>query len=273
MRHWEVDPDAGSCMVHNVVQPSLIALPQGGSTLLGMQDDAAFLTAPVHACRFALPHKQQLLGVPAGQHIKVRVTGHSGQALEQAFNPISTDDTPGEVTLLVKVPANVTLSPDLGCNAARYGPSSKLACHKEAQADLSRNSPFCPSMMASVGRTQHAAPVEALRWNDGASPLHASVQRILVGMGMAEDGWHVLHAHAGVRGGPPRGGDERGAAGAAAGQERAGQGPLRQLQVPAGQVQGYWCVLGGTSQPVRLCRGPCSMMQQRAVCKPEALLT
>lgn len=57
----------------------------------------------MHVHRFALPHKLQLLGVPAGQHIKVRVAGASGSALEQAFTPISTDDNPGEVMLLVKV--------------------------------------------------------------------------------------------------------------------------------------------------------------------------
>ena len=75
----------------------------------------------MRACRFALPHKQQLLGVPAGQHVKVRVTSRSGEALEQAFNPISTDDTPGEVTLLVKVPANLPLRcvPTAGSHATR----------------------------------------------------------------------------------------------------------------------------------------------------------
>lgn len=57
----------------------------------------------VTLCRFALPHKQQLLGLPAGQCIRVKATTTKGVELEQAFNPISTDDTPGEVVLLVKV--------------------------------------------------------------------------------------------------------------------------------------------------------------------------
>lgn len=52
---------------------------------------------------FALPHKQQLLGLPAGQCIRVKAVNAKGAVLEQAFNPISTDDTPGEVVLLVKV--------------------------------------------------------------------------------------------------------------------------------------------------------------------------
>ena len=59
----------------------------------------------VTAHRFALPHKQQLLGLPAGQCIKVKATTAKGAELVQAFNPISTDDTPGEVVLLVKVSA------------------------------------------------------------------------------------------------------------------------------------------------------------------------
>lgn len=49
-------------------------------------------------CSFSLPHNKQLLGLPAGMCIKVKV----GE-LEQAYNPISTDETPGEVILLVKV--------------------------------------------------------------------------------------------------------------------------------------------------------------------------
>ena len=49
-------------------------------------------------CRFSLQHKLQLLGLPAGMCVKVKV----GE-LEQAFNPVSTDETPGEVVLLVKV--------------------------------------------------------------------------------------------------------------------------------------------------------------------------
>ncbi|KAK9905928.1 hypothetical protein WJX75_009119 [Coccomyxa subellipsoidea] len=56
----------------------------------------------VQRLTFALLHKQQLLGLPAGQCIKVKATTAKGAELVQAFNPISTDDTPGEVVLLVK---------------------------------------------------------------------------------------------------------------------------------------------------------------------------
>ena len=62
-------------------------------------------------CRFSLQHKQQLLGLPAGMCIKVKV----GQQ-EQAYNPISTDETPGEVVLLVKVRACSTVRIVAYCN-------------------------------------------------------------------------------------------------------------------------------------------------------------
>ena len=55
--------------------------------------------------RFALPHKLQLLGLPAGMCVKLKVSLNGKKDIEQAFNPISTDDTPGEMTVLVKVRA------------------------------------------------------------------------------------------------------------------------------------------------------------------------
>ena len=55
--------------------------------------------------RFALPHKLQLLGLPAGMCVKLKVSLNGKTDIEQAFNPISTDDTPGEMTILVKVRA------------------------------------------------------------------------------------------------------------------------------------------------------------------------
>ena len=53
--------------------------------------------------RFKLPHKKQLLGLPAGQCLKVKAATFGKAGIEQAFNPVSTDETPGEVVLLVKV--------------------------------------------------------------------------------------------------------------------------------------------------------------------------
>ena len=55
------------------------------------------------ALRFALPHKQQLLGLPAGQHVMVRVPKRGGGFLERPYNPTSTDAQPGIVEFLVKV--------------------------------------------------------------------------------------------------------------------------------------------------------------------------
>ena len=53
--------------------------------------------------RFALPHKQQLLGLPAGQHVMVRVPKRGGGFWERPYNPINTDAQPGTVEFLVKV--------------------------------------------------------------------------------------------------------------------------------------------------------------------------
>ncbi len=52
---------------------------------------------------FRLPHKQQLLGLPAGQHVMVRVPKRGGGAWERPYNPTSTDAQPGVVEFLVKV--------------------------------------------------------------------------------------------------------------------------------------------------------------------------
>lgn len=55
------------------------------------------------ACSFQLPQKQQLLGLPAGQHVMVRVPKRGGGFWERPFNPTSTDAQPGVVEFLVKV--------------------------------------------------------------------------------------------------------------------------------------------------------------------------
>ncbi|CAK0787811.1 hypothetical protein CVIRNUC_011033 [Coccomyxa viridis] len=59
-------------------------------------------THNVKRLTFALPHKLQLLGLPAGMCVKLKVSLNGKKDIEQAFNPISTDDTPGEMTILVK---------------------------------------------------------------------------------------------------------------------------------------------------------------------------
>ena len=98
--------------------------PQGAaaglSKVLCLGADAVILPAGVHTwpanCpegavslkvawrlrRFKLPHKKQLLGLPAGQCLKVKAATFGKAGIEQAFNPVSIE-TPGEVVLLVKV--------------------------------------------------------------------------------------------------------------------------------------------------------------------------
>ncbi len=58
---------------------------------------------PRAARSFRLPHKQQLLGLPAGQYVMVRVPKRGGGAWERPYNPTSTDAQPGVVEFLVKV--------------------------------------------------------------------------------------------------------------------------------------------------------------------------
>ncbi|KAI5792524.1 nitrate reductase [Peziza echinospora] len=52
--------------------------------------------------RFGLEHAQQRLGLPIGQHILIKTTPKGGKVTIRAYTPIS-QQTPGEVTLLVKV--------------------------------------------------------------------------------------------------------------------------------------------------------------------------
>ena len=69
------------------------------------------LSAARQLRRFKLPHKKQLLGLPAGQCLKVKAATFGKAGIEQAFNPVSTE-TPGEVVLLVKVrPLSQALPP------------------------------------------------------------------------------------------------------------------------------------------------------------------
>ena len=69
------------------------------------------LSAAWRLRRFKLPHKKQLLGLPAGQCLKVKAATFGKAGIEQAFNPVSIE-TPGEVVLLVKVrPLKRALTP------------------------------------------------------------------------------------------------------------------------------------------------------------------
>ena len=65
-------------------------------------EGAVELSAAWPLRRFKLPHKKQLLGLPAGQCLKVKAATFGKAGIEQAFNPVSIE-TPGEVVFLVKV--------------------------------------------------------------------------------------------------------------------------------------------------------------------------
>ncbi|KAK9836974.1 hypothetical protein WJX81_003867 [Elliptochloris bilobata] len=72
---------------------------------------------------FALPHKQQLLGLPAGQHVVARVPKRGGGFWERPYNPTSTDAQPGIVEFLVKV----TPTGEVGKALDRLQPGDKIA--------------------------------------------------------------------------------------------------------------------------------------------------
>ena len=53
--------------------------------------------------RFALKHPEQKLGLPIGQHMYLRTTLPSGEVVQRAYTPISSDDDLGYFDLLIKV--------------------------------------------------------------------------------------------------------------------------------------------------------------------------
>ncbi len=100
-------------------------------------------------CRFSLQHKQQLLGLPAGMCIKVKV----GQQ-EQAYNPISTDETPGEVVILVKVRHCRTLRIPVSCSMHQLHSGTKSPAFPGAVAH-----PF-----ACAGEWEHVHVMQSLQY-------------------------------------------------------------------------------------------------------------
>ena len=52
--------------------------------------------------RFALPHPQDVLGLPIGQHISVQAT-IAGKDIMRSYTPTSSDDELGYFDLLIKV--------------------------------------------------------------------------------------------------------------------------------------------------------------------------
>ncbi len=57
------------------------------------------------ACRFALPHKDQPIGLPIGQHISLKAIKPAADGTEifKPYTPISDDDLLGYVDFVIKV--------------------------------------------------------------------------------------------------------------------------------------------------------------------------
>jgi len=52
---------------------------------------------------FALQTPKTILGLPIGQHITLRFVGDDGKAVQRSYTPVTGDETPGEVTFVIKV--------------------------------------------------------------------------------------------------------------------------------------------------------------------------
>lgn len=59
---------------------------------------------PSHSCRFALPHRQQLLGLPVGQHISLKADAEAPMLL-RPYTPVTPVQQPGFVDFVIKVGA------------------------------------------------------------------------------------------------------------------------------------------------------------------------
>ena len=55
-----------------------------------------------HRYRFALPHPNDVLGLPIGQHISVSAE-INGKEIMRSYTPTSSDDDLGHFDLLIKV--------------------------------------------------------------------------------------------------------------------------------------------------------------------------
>lgn len=56
-----------------------------------------------HCCRFALPHRQQLLGLPIGQHISLKADTQDGPMLLRPYTPVTDHNQRGLVDFVIKV--------------------------------------------------------------------------------------------------------------------------------------------------------------------------
>jgi Oxidoreductase FAD-binding domain len=90
----------------------------------------------LHPCRFVLPHRQQLLGLPVGQHISLKADTE-GPMLLRPYTPVTPVQQPGFVDFVIKVSALPTCClvrhPGLVQNVEQSHPSARvetLACCK-----------------------------------------------------------------------------------------------------------------------------------------------
>lgn len=60
------------------------------------------VSAGVYRLVFALPHFEDVLGLPTGQHIALRAT-INGQNVARSYTPISNNSDPGRIELLIRV--------------------------------------------------------------------------------------------------------------------------------------------------------------------------
>lgn len=56
----------------------------------------------ISSYRFKLPHPQDVLGLPTGQHISVSAE-INGKSITRSYTPISNDDDRGQFSLIIKV--------------------------------------------------------------------------------------------------------------------------------------------------------------------------
>ena len=58
---------------------------------------------PLRRCRFALPRRDQQLGLPIGQHISLRAADDGGPMLLRPYTPVSDKEQYGLVDFVIKV--------------------------------------------------------------------------------------------------------------------------------------------------------------------------
>ncbi len=63
--------------------------------------------------RFALPHREQLLGLPIGQHISLKADTSDGPMLLRPYTPVTDHNQRGLVDFIIKVGPQPRMSSQL----------------------------------------------------------------------------------------------------------------------------------------------------------------